>query len=87
MQAGTLSRIYKRAECNKAVQAGFFSNIKSKKSLENGEVSKTKKFSKRIIICAARLLDTLEWLHNTFVLWCRIMRKNFSFSCKNEFFV
>ena len=43
MQAEKISKIFKRAGGNKAVQGGIFSNINSKKIMRNGKISKINK--------------------------------------------
>ena len=72
MQAGNFSRINKRAGGNNAVQVGIFQNSlvknhkkwkKIEKSINVQEVIRACRLEifKKIIICAARLLDTLEY--------------------------
>ena len=73
MQAGNFSRINKRAGGNNAVQVGIFQNSlvknhkkwkKIEKLINVQEVIRACRLEifKKIIICAARLLDTLEYL-------------------------
>ena len=72
MQAGNFSRINKRAGGNNAVQVGIFQNSlvknhkkwkKIEKLINVQEVIRACRLEifKKIIICAARLLDTLEY--------------------------
>ena len=73
MQAGNFSRINKHAGGNKAMQVGIFQNslVKNHKKWKNlkkiinvQEVIRPCRLEifKKLIICAARLLDTLEYL-------------------------
>ena len=73
MQAGKISEIDKRAGCNKAVQVGIFQKSIVKKLCWLEKFPKLinvqdvirpcrLEFFKKLIICAARLLDTLEYL-------------------------
>jgi len=72
MQAGNFSRINKCAGGNKAMQVGIFQNslVKSHKKWKNlkkiinvQEVIRLYRLEifRKLIICAARLLDTLEY--------------------------
>jgi len=73
VQAGKFPKINKRAGCNKAVQVGIFQKSIVKKScwlekfqnlINVQDVIRPCRleFFKKLIICAARLLDTLEYL-------------------------
>ena len=72
MQAGNLSEFNKRTGCNKAVLVGIFQKLIVEKSQKMEKFQKLinvqdvirpcrLEFFKKIIICAARLLDTLEY--------------------------
>ena len=73
MQAGNFSRIDKRAGGNNPVQVGIFQNSlvknhkkwkKIEKLINVQEVIRACRLEifKKIIICAARLLDTLDYI-------------------------
>ena len=72
MQSGNFSEINKRAGCNKAVQVGIFQKSIVKKLYKKEKFQKLinvqevirlcrSDIFKKLIICAALLLDTLEY--------------------------